>query len=48
LPIVALTASATTGERERCLACGMNGYMAKPLLPDVLRRTLAELIPRAA
>jgi signal transduction histidine kinase/CheY-like chemotaxis protein len=48
LPIVALTASATTGERERCLACGMNGYLAKPLLPDVLKRTLADLIPRAA
>ena len=42
LPIVALTASAMEGDRERCLAAGMDGYIAKP----VTSRHLAEAIER--
>jgi len=41
--IVALTAHALPEDRDRCLACGCNEYLSKPVNRDVLLRTLARL-----
>ena len=44
LPIIAMTAHAMTGDRERCLQAGMNGYISKPVQPAHLIATVEEFL----
>ncbi len=44
LPIIAMTANAMAGDKDRCLAAGMQDHIAKPIDVEVLYQTLAERI----
>jgi PAS domain S-box-containing protein len=45
IPIIALTAYAMKGDKERFLEAGMNDYVTKPINFDILARSIAEIVP---
>ncbi|EKD99097.1 MAG: hypothetical protein ACD_23C00130G0002 [uncultured bacterium] len=45
-PIIALTANAVTGDREKCLSSGMDDYLAKPYTGEQLATMLSRWLPR--
>jgi CheY-like chemotaxis protein/HPt (histidine-containing phosphotransfer) domain-containing protein len=47
VPVVALTANALEGDRERCLAAGMDDYLSKPFRRETLGTVLARWLPAA-
>ncbi len=46
LPIVAVTAAAMPGDREKCIAAGMNDYLSKPLKSKELVEVLKKFSPK--
>lgn len=45
VPIIAMTAHARQSERDRCLQCGMDDFLTKPVLPQALAIILAKWLP---
>ncbi|TWI86058.1 signal transduction histidine kinase [Roseibium hamelinense] len=48
IPVIAITANALQGERERCMTAGMNGFLTKPLEMPKLDEVLQIWLPHAA
>ena len=48
IPIIAMTAHAMKGDRERCLEAGMDGYTSKPIRIKDLEQVISELVPTAS
>jgi len=46
VPVIAMTADALQGDRERCIENGMDGYLAKPFTPAQVEALLAEWLPQ--
>jgi signal transduction histidine kinase/CheY-like chemotaxis protein/HPt (histidine-containing phosphotransfer) domain-containing protein len=45
IPVIAMTANAMSGDKERCLAVGMDDYLSKPVKPSQLENMLRQWLP---
>ena len=45
-PVVAMTAHALAGDREKCVEAGMDDYVAKPISPEVLAEVLGKWVEK--
>ena len=43
-PIIAMTAHAMQGDREKCLSAGMNGYVSKPIQPEQVFEAIEDAV----
>lgn len=46
VPVIALTANAMSGDKEKCMSAGMNDYLSKPFTPDELVKILQKWLPQ--
>jgi len=48
IPIIAVTADAMESDREKMLSIGVDAFVSKPLKPEVLKRTIADMVRKPA
>ncbi len=46
IPIVAMTANAMSGDREKCINAGMDDYLTKPFIPEQVASTLQKVVSK--